>query len=417
MPDLRKLLEGRWAGPIVLALLHLILAAAAYHPSPFTGGDDAAYLSLARSLIERHDYTDIWDPGLPAHTQYPPIFPVVVALGVLLDLEPAVGMKYMMILISTGAVFASCVWLRRVTTPGVAFLAGFFIAVSPEVFVLGQEILSDPLFWLFSMLALIAWQNTLTEEGRELTGRIDTRSVIIATAATLAAYFTRSAGAPLLLAVVIWLALRKQYRAIAIVAAMSGPFILAWWWRGHINGGDGYLAPFIAVDPYNPARGTVSAGGLLERAAKNAVAYSSEHLSRLVFGTPRTGLGFGAAFAVAMFYGWARRLRKPMLADIWLPIYLTLVILWPATWAGPRFLFPVIPLLALYVGETINYLAKVASHPRVFAGALLLAGLITVGPSLKKQARVGVLCRRQYAMGADFPCTHPYFQDFFLTAE
>jgi hypothetical protein len=418
MGDLRKLLEGRWAGPIALALLHLVLAAVSYHPAPFSGGDDAAYLSLARSLIERHDYTDIWDPALPAHTQYPPIFPVVVAIGELLKLDPAVGMKYMMILISTGAVLASCVWLRRVTSPGVAFLAGLFIATSPEVLTLGQEVLSDPLFWLFSMLALIAWRNTAVDrEGGELTGRIEIRSVILATAATLAAYFTRSAGAPLLLAVVIWLVLRKQYRAIAIVAAMSAPFILAWWWRGHINGGDGYLAPFIAVDPYNPARGTVSAGDLLERVAKNAIAYSSEHLSRLVFGTPRTGVAFGAAFAIAMIYGWARRLRKPILADIWLPIYLTLVILWPETWSGARFLFPVIPLLALYVGETINDLAKAASHPKIFAAALILAGLVTVGPSLKKQARIGSVCRQQYAMGADFPCTHPYFQDFFQTAE
>ena len=418
MSDLRKLFERRWAGPIALALLHLILAAVSYHPAPFTGGDDAAYLSLARSLIERHSYTDIWDPALRAHTQYPPIFPIVVALGVLLKLEPAVGMKYMMILISTGAVFASCVWLRRVTTPGVAFLAGFFIAISPEVLVLGQEVLSDPLFWLFSMLALLAWRNTVIDkEGRDSSERIDTKSVVIATAATLAAYFTRSAGAPLLLAVVVWLALRKQYRAIAIVAAMSAPFILAWWWRGHIHGGDGYLAPFVAVDPYNPARGTVSIGDLLERAAKNAIAYSSQHLSRLVFGTPRTGLGFGAAFAIAMIYGWARRIRKPNLADVWLPIYLALVILWPVAWAGARFLFPVIPLLALYVGETINYLAKAASHPKIFAGALLLAGLVTVGPPLKKQARIGTVCREQYAMGADFPCTDPKFQDFFVTAE
>jgi hypothetical protein len=418
MPDLRRLLEGRWAGPIVLALLHLVLAAVSYHPAPFTGGDDAAYLSLARSLIERHDYTDIWDPGLPAHTQYPPLFPIIVAIGVLLKLEPAVGMKYMMIVISTGAVFASCVWLRRITTPGVAFLAGFFIAISPEVFVLGQEVLSDPLFWLFSMLALLAWRNaTRDETDRETAERIDGKSVVIATLATLAAYFTRSAGAPLLLTVVIWLGLRKQYRAIAIVAAMSAPLIIAWWWRGHLNGGGGYLAPFVAVDPYNPARGTVHAGDLFERAAKNAIAYSSEHLSRLVFGTPRVGVAFGSAFGIAMIFGWARRLRKPMLADVWLPIYLTLVIMWPVAWAGPRFLFPVIPLLALYVGETIDYLAKIASHPRVFAAALFLAGLITVSPALKKQARIGTLCREQYALGADFPCTDPKFEDFFETAE
>ncbi|HEX6573330.1 MAG TPA: hypothetical protein VF042_00045 [Gemmatimonadaceae bacterium] len=418
MPDLRKSFDGPWAGPVALALLHAIIALNAYHPAPFTGGDDAAYLSLARSLIERHDYTDVWDPALRPHTQFPPIFPVIVAFGLILKLDPAVGMKYMMILISTGAVFASCVWLRRVTTAGVAFCAGFFLAISPEVFVLGQEILSDPLFWLFSMLALLAWRRAARPDGKEISADpFAIVPVVIATTATLAAYFTRSAGAPLLLAVVLWLAMRKQFRAIAIVAAMSAPFIFAWWLRGHLNGGGGYLAPFIAVDPYNPSLGTVTIGGMFERAAKNAVEYSSAHLSRLVFGTPKTGVVFGTAFAAAMFYGWARRLRKPGLAEVWLPIYLTLVILWPVTWSGPRFLFPVIPLFALYVGDTINSLAKAASHPRIFAAAILLAGIVTVNAPLKTLARLGTVCRAQYANGADFPCTDPTFEDFFETAE
>jgi len=157
MGDLRKSLAGPWAGPIVLAVVHAILAALSFRQSPFTGGDDATYISLAKSLIERHDYTDVWNPLLPPHTQYPPIFPAVVALGLLAGLGPIVGLKILMIFISTGAVLASCIWLRRVTTPGTAFCAGFFIAISPEIIWLGQEVLSDDLFWLFSMLALIAW--------------------------------------------------------------------------------------------------------------------------------------------------------------------------------------------------------------------------------------------------------------------
>ena len=416
MGDLRKSLAGPWTGPIALTLLHAILAALSFHSSPYTGGDDATYLSLARSLIERHDYTDIWDPGLPPHTQYPPIFPIIVALGLLGKLEPLYGLKIVMIFISTSAVFAACVWLRRVTTAGIAFCAGFFIAISPEIAWMGQEVLSDHLFWLFCMLALIAWGRADRSTEKEPLVRMDARAVVIASLATLAAYFTRSAGAPLLVAVVLWLLLRKQYRAIGIVMAMSVPLIFAWWLRGHSYGAGGYLAPFLSVDPYNPARGHVTFPILLERVAANAVEYSSTHLSRLVFGTARTGVIFGTAFALAMAYGWAKRIKRPGLPEVWLPIYLTLVILWPVAWAGPRFLFPVVPLLGLYVGETIAYLAKTASHPRIFAGALLLAGIITVQPALKKQARISSACRERYANGDDFPCLEPTFADFFMTA-
>jgi hypothetical protein len=417
MGDIRKSLAGPWAGPVALTLIHAILAALSFHHAPFTGGDDATYISLAKSLIQRHDYTDIWDPLLPPHTQYPPIFPAVVGVGLLAGLSPIAGLKILMIFISTGAVFASCIWLRRVTTSGTAFCAGFFIAVSPEIILLGQEVLSDDLFWLFSMLALIAWWRAAKTAGDDSGRMMHTHVVIIAAAATLAAYFTRSAGAPLLLAVFIWLTIRKQYRAIGIVAAMSVPLILAWWLRGHAHGAGGYLAPFLSVDPYNPARGNVTVSILLERVAKNASVYGSRHLSRLVFGSMRTGLIFGSAFAVAMLYGWARRLRRPALAEIWLPIYLAVVLLWPVPWAGARFLFPVVPLLALYVGESISQVAKAASHPRIFAGALLLAGIMTVQPGLKRQIKIGTTCRERFANGDELACIEPVFRDFFTTAE
>ena len=413
MSDLYKTLAGnQWAGPVLLGLIHLILAALSFHQAPFTGGDDATYISLAQSLIERGDYVDIWDPALRPHTQYPPIFPVIVAGGLLAGLSIQEGLKILMIAISTATVFVSCVWLRRETTPGIAFCAGFFIAISPEIIWLGQEVLSDPLFWLFAVLALLAWRHADKASKESMPVLL----VVIATAATLAAYFTRSAGAPLLLAVLIWLVIRKQYRAIGIVLAISMPLIFAWWLRGHAVGAGGYLAPFVAVDPYNPALGTVTPLMLFDRIADNVRAYSSRHLARLVFGSMRTGIFFGAAFGVAMIYGWVRRARRPGLPEVWFPLYLALVLLWPVTWAGARFLFPIVPLVALYVGIAIADLAKAASHPRLFAAALLLAGIVTVQPGLRRQFRIGAYCRDKFAMGEKFGCVDPAFASFFSTA-
>lgn len=418
MKDLvRKVVASEWIGPLALGFVHLVLGLLSYSQAPFTGGDDATYISLARSLIERHDYRDIWNPALPLHTQYPPIFPIVVAGGLLAGLSTDEGLKILMVFICTGAVFASCLWLRRLTTPGIAFCAGFFIVISPEIIWLGQEVLSDPLFWLFAMLALLAWRNA-DRTGERLKAPMPAGLVVIATAFTLAGYFTRSAGAPLLLAVFIWLLLRKQYRAIGLVFAISAPLIFAWWLRGHGHGAGGYLAPFIAVDPYNPARGTVTPVILVERVAENISVYAQRHLARLVFGSMRTGVIFGIAFAAGVLWGWVKRVReRPGLAEVWLPIYLALVLLWPVAWAGARFLFPVVPLFALYVGLTIADLAKAASHPRVFAAALLLAGVVTVNPALRRQINIGSQCRERFYSGERFPCIAPEFADFFETAE
>jgi hypothetical protein len=126
---------------------------------------------------------------------------------------------------------------------------------------------------------------------------------------------------------------------------------------------------------------------------------------------------FGIAFAAAVIYGWSRKVRKPGLAEVWLPLYLALVILWPVAWASPRFLLPVVPLLALYVGETIATLARAASSPRIFAAAMLLAGVITVQSELRRQVDIGTSCREGYDLGEPYPCTEPVFRDFFVTAD
>lgn len=414
----RSFVGNAWAIPVAIAIIHAFAALLAFHQMPFTGGDDATYISLAKSLLQRHDYTDIWDPALPRHTQYPPLFPLIVSAGLALGLTPAVGLKVLMIVITTLAIFASCVWLMRTTTPGVVLCTGLFIALSPEILRLGQEVLSDPTFWLFSVLALIAWasadRKALEDKDR---GVMPVGLVVAAAAATLAAYFTRSAGAPLLVAVFIWLAIRRQYRAMVIMAGMAAPPIFLWWLHGHAHGAGGYLAPFLSVDPYNPSLGKVTLGELVKRVGENASKYASLHLSKMVFGTPRTGLVFGGTFALAMIYGWWKRARKPGLAEIWLPIYLALVMLWPVAWSGARFLFPVVPVIALYVGESLAALAKAASHPRVFAGALLIAGIVTVGPDLRRQVKIASVCRERYAGGDQFACIDPAFKDFFIVAE
>lgn len=414
----RSFVGNAWAIPAVIAIIHAFAAILAFHQMPFTGGDDATYISLAKSLLERHDYTDIWDPGLPPHTQYPPLFPLIVSGGLALGLTPPVGLKVLMIVITTLAIFASCVWLMRTTTPGVVLCTGLFIALSPEILRLGQEVLSDPTCWLFSVLALIAWasadKKALEDKDR---GPMPVGLVVAAAAATLAAYFTRSAGAPLLIAVFIWLAIRRQYRAMVIMGAMAAPPIFLWWLHGHAHGAGGYLAPFLSVDPYNPSLGKVTLGELVKRVGENASKYGSLHLSKMVFGTPRTGLVFGATFALAMIYGWWKRARKPGLPEIWLPIYLALVMLWPVAWSGARFLFPVVPVIALYVGESLAELAKAASHPRIFAGALLVAGIITAGPDLRRQIKTGSVCRERYAAGDRFACLDTGFKDFFTVSE
>lgn len=413
-----SLAQSEWKIPAALGLIHLLIAIAAFHPAPFSGGDDATYIALARSLIERHDYRDIWDPMLPQQTLYPPIFPVIVAIGLLLGLGITIGLKLMMVVLSSAAVFVSCIWLWRTAKPGVAIGAGLLVALSPEIITLGREVLSDTPFWLFTMLALLALRKVDGDDVQEGDERAPGgwKWELAASVAIVAAYFTRSAGLPLLLAALIWLLARRRMRGVAILLATSVPFIIMWWLHGRANPGGGYLGPFLYVDPYMPSRGTIHFHDLLLRLQENGIKYRMYHLPRIVTGLGATSLAGGSVLALLAFFGWGLRLRKPSVVEVWTFFYLGLVLLWPVAWAAPRFLLAIIPVLALYAAESIAFLVSFTPWPG-FAGSTAIAVLLGVtAPGIQHHFSDGEICREQYAEDVEFPCTEPIFRDFFLTA-
>ncbi|HUQ48861.1 MAG TPA: phospholipid carrier-dependent glycosyltransferase [Gemmatimonadaceae bacterium] len=413
------LLAGsKWKIPAALGILHLLIAILAFHPAPFSGGDDATYIALARSLIERHDYRDIWDPALPPQTLYPPIFPAIVAIGLLMGLGIAIGLKLMMVFLSSAAVFVSCLWLWRVAKPGVAIGAGVLVALSPEIIGIGREVLSDTPFWLFTMLALLALRKLAgaEKEGDEQHRAGAWKLELAASVAIVAAYFTRSAGLPLLLAAIIWLIVRRRGRAVAILLATSVPFIVLWWLHGRSNPGGGYLGPFLYIDPYVPSRGTIHFRDLLLRLQENGIKYRMYHVPRIVAGLGATSLAAGSVLTLLALFGWVMRLRRPSVVEIWTVFYLGLVLLWPPAWAAPRFLLAIIPVLALYAAESVAFLASFTPWPG-FAGAAGIAVLVGVtAPGIRHHLSDGETCRGQFAEGVEFPCTEPIFRDFFLTA-
>lgn len=335
-----------------------------------------------------------------------------------MGLNIAVGLKLMMVLMSSAAVFASCFWLWRVGKPGIAIGAGVLVALSPEIVSLGREVLSDTPFWLFTTIALIALLKVEDADGS--TGKEPAtdgwRWELLASVAIVAAYFTRSAGLPLLLAALVWFVIRKRKRAVLILLATSIPFILAWWLRGRSHPGSGYLGPFLYIDPYVPSRGTIGPHDLLVRLQQNLLKYRLIHIPRIIIGQPFGGAFVGTAIAVLAAFGWVLRMRKPGVAELWTFFYMGLVLLWPVSWAAARFLLAIIPILALYTAESIGFLLSFTPGPRV-TGTLVIAALVGVMmPGVAHHLRDGERCRAEYADGNEFPCTEPIFRDFFLTA-
>jgi hypothetical protein len=316
----------------VLIAVHLLLAFLAFEPQLHNGGDNAAYFALARSLLSGNGYREIYDPALPIHTQYPPVFPLMLAGLLLLGFHPWVPFKILIVICSTAAIALSYLWMRRKLRPELAFSVALLMALSPGVIGLSHWELSDVPFWVFTIGALFAWERLPPGNAKRL---------LVATTLTVVAYFTRSAGLPLIVAAAAWLALRRRWKQLAIFAASVLPFLLWWWWRARTKGGVDYVQQFWFVNPYDPSAGRVGVVDLVRRAFENLGDYLTMHFPVLLVGAGSLP-GRLVSFIVAplALFGWIRRLKHPQVAEFFLPLYIGLLLAWPAVWSGERFLVP-----------------------------------------------------------------------------
>lgn len=412
-----------WQAALALGAVHLLVTALVFDPAPHSGGDNAAYLGLARSLMERGDYVELWDPAMRPHTQYPPGFPAILAGAMLLGVRPWAGFKLLVAAFSVAAVALAYLWARRVAGPRVAIATGAILAVGPGLAIQSQLELSDVPFWAFTMLAL--WAFARAEGAGEAPeaepgGTADLRWIAVGAAAVAAAALTRSAGLPLVLAVAGWLALRRRWRALGLFAAIALPGMIGWMaWQRSVGGGRSYGTSFWYVDPYQPELGRAGAADLVSRAGENAWKYASEHLPSLALGRgdEPLGIAFGVAVTALALYGWGRRLRRPGVPELFLPLYGGLVLLWPSEWADDRFLLPLLPLLLVYAGETLGALAARTPRPRLAAAGVVALAVVVSLPPLAKRAKRASECRMEFELGEPYACHPPMWGGTYALAE
>jgi 4-amino-4-deoxy-L-arabinose transferase-like glycosyltransferase len=419
----RILNASPWKVALALAVVHLALAILAFNPTPHIGGDNAAYVALAKSLVERHAYLELWDPAARPHTQYPPVWPGMIALLSLLGLHGWFVLKCTVMAFSFVCIGLAYLWLRRTSTPGIALAAGFVLAISPGVLEQAHWELSDVPAWAFTLLAL--WASTHLvgapesegEAGRE---RHHGRWLALLIVSVVLGNFTRAAGLPLVVAAAAWLGWRRKWRDLALLLAVFLPLAFAWWLRGRLYGAPGYLGHLWAIDPYRPALGNIGPVEMVQRMAANLLRYQGMHLPILLTWNGENRWMLGGVVMVLAAAGWGRRLGRPGLAEFWVPVYLLLLLIWPATWSGERFILPLYPLLLCYGAEALRAGFEAMKKPRaaLLAPAVAAVFLVLLAvPGIVRSAEIGSMCTREYLHGDRYRCMTDEYHDFMTVAE
>ena len=374
-------------GAAVVAV-HVAMAVAASAPVAHTGGDNAAYLSLANSLAQHGTYAETWHPGSPPHAKYPPAYPAALAIMILAGAKTWSAFKALSV-VWTGLAAGFCfLWLRRRTELWTAAALSLLLAVSPALLYASQWVLSDPMFVALTLASL--WLLTpyaappraartrprngprRRNRGRRRASssarspsaanrpelRLEPRTWTLAAglALAVAAWFTRSAGLPLVMAAAVFLALERRWKALAGFAALFALPAVLW----QLRPGGEYAAEFLLVNPYEPDLGRAGPADLARRVGENLWRYAALYVPGGLAGVAGA-LGTVAGLLVTglALGGWFRGMRRrPGVAECFFALYAGLVLLWPVQWSGDRFALPLFPLMLFYAAEALAFLGR-----------------------------------------------------------
>lgn len=361
-----------------LSLLALVLAVAALLLASLReghnwGGDFALYLLHARSLVEGTSYTDtgwIYNPEYPglSPVAYPPVFPLMLApflaLGglnlELMKLLPVLSLALSLLAIHAVAARRLGHWAAL----GVAALVG----LNPYLWHLRDDVKPDFTFMALTWAAFAVADALMARWDR---GR-PARGLAVALGAVLwLAYGTRSVGLLVAPAIALPAALRKTRRwsdlalagAVALAPAAVQTLL--------IGGLGSYGDAFALTDGW---------------LARNLSYYASVVVALFDNGHAPGLATVAAVVTMALsLVGWARRVRRgPLAVELWAPLYLATVIVWP--YPLGRLLIPLVPALFLWAVEgAVALAALVRAAPRapsVAAGAVIGALLVGSASSL-----------------------------------
>jgi hypothetical protein len=114
---------------------------------PGTYGDDAHYIVTARALASGLGYSLINFPDAPAEVAFPPGFPALLVVPTLIASGSAAALKAVSLLFTLAALPLWFHVLRRILSPGHAWMVMLCVAVSPLVVGHAVVVMSESLFF------------------------------------------------------------------------------------------------------------------------------------------------------------------------------------------------------------------------------------------------------------------------------
>ena len=412
----------------VILSVNFILSLMLFDPKLHCGGDNAVYITLAESILRFGDgYSLIFTPGEPKpYTLYPFGYPLLLApFSALFGCNPIV-FKLLSLGFAVGSVALFYLLIMPLIgpLPGVALTLA--IALNPELIPYSHWILSEMPFLFFSLLSLILFLKSENKEPKK-----PGRWFWLALTSIAFTAHIRSIGLMLAGAGFGYYVIHRKGKKLAYFTLGMALLFSPWMIRNHLahDYNVSYMNKFLLKDNYFPEKGTIGITELVSRIEYNIKVYSSKHSARMILGSREkdvSGLALKAisvTVSLLVILGLVKNLiLRAGILELYVFLYLGVVLIWPERWADVRFLIPAMPLLFMYLIDGTSFVIglvplKPLRNATIAASAMaFLVALIGVGTLIRNiPENLGMLSR--YLKGDYYAGYQEPWPQFFEAAD
>jgi hypothetical protein len=374
--------------PLLAAALVCAVAASIVAPYPVgVFHDDGVYLVLAKAIASGSGYRYLHLPGAPFASHYPPAYPLLLAL--LMQIAPPFPGSLTILLLANATLLGLVAWgsarfaIRQLSWPSIAATVFALVGtLSLPLLQLATLLMSEVMFLALLFPLLLRAERTVTSPRgawSDLALGVGVGGLAL----------VRAHGIVLLPALLLVLALRREWRRGAVAALGAAVVLAPWqlWVALHQT-----ALPPALLGSYGPYLAWLTDGmrhgGIhfvvqtVERNTAECAAIIADRFAPWQIGSLRW---IPLAFALgALGLGAARLWRRAPVTTAFLAAYVGVTLVWPyAPW---RFVWGIWPLILLVAAEGALAIAQwtPTNRPMTIVRQALRAAVLLLGLGLAR---------------------------------
>lgn len=300
-----------------------------------TNGDDAKYYCLGQALLSG-EYRNISDPAMPIETQWPPVWPAMIAAAS--AITPSMSAcKALLSLLAVASLVLSTLLFHRLCR-GPWWLLALLVACSRDISVYANTFMSETAYLALSLLALWMYrQSRLRPWSKWL--------FWAATVATVLPANTRSIGLAFSAAYVLSNLLNRRWKyAIAhsvlfVGAAVAFRYATSW--------DNPYMLMLFQRNSYDPGAGLLTVSEFMFRASQNIPIIFRWAIPQSIVPESAAYPILAVAISIVVIIGIVRMLidKPTRMIALYVVFYIGIMATWQSQWISDRFIMAVLPFL------------------------------------------------------------------------